>query len=237
MASTNQSTLPRIELPARAKSPFRSILIRLIIVLACIVVTAILVYVDRDGYRDNDKTGLNSLLDAFYYATVTLSTTGYGDVTPVSEGARLVNIVVITPLRFLFLIVLVGTTIEALTERSRREWRFARWRRKVKRHTVVVGYGMKGRSAVSALKDQGIAAESIVVVYINGGNVKSATADGCVGVGGHARSASRRLLQRVFSLAIFPPIGVAAYALASRIRQGPITEAQLFPPTFVSAGG
>jgi voltage-gated potassium channel len=188
VASTNQSTLPRIELPARrAKSPFRSILIRLIIVLACIVVTAILVYVDRDGYRDNDKTGLNSLLDAFYYATVTLSTTGYGDVTPVSEGARLINIVVITPLRFLFLIVLVGTTIEALTERSRREWRFARWRRKVKRHTVVVGYGMKGRSAVSALKDQGIAAESIVVVDINGGNVKAATADGCVGVVGDAR--------------------------------------------------
>jgi hypothetical protein len=32
----------------------------------------------------------------------------------------------------------------------------------------------------------------------------------------------RGLLQRVFSLAIFPPIGVAAYALASRIGQGPV---------------
>ena len=54
MAGSNQSTAPRIELPARrAKSPFRSILFRLIIVLTCIVVTAVLVYVDRAGYRDN----------------------------------------------------------------------------------------------------------------------------------------------------------------------------------------
>lgn len=156
-------------------------------VLACIVVTALLVYLDRDGYRDNDKIGLAGLLDSFYYATVTLSTTGYGDVTPVSETARLINIIIITPLRFLFLIVLVGTTIEALTERSRQQFRYARWRRRVKRHTVVVGYGMKGRSAVSALKDQGARAESIVVVDLNGGNVKEATSDGCVGVVGDAR--------------------------------------------------
>lgn len=162
-------------------------MVRIAIVLACIVVTAVLVYADRAGYRDNEKTGLRTLLDAFYYATVTLSTTGYGDITPVSESARFTNIVIITPLRFLFLIVLVGTTIEALTERSRRQFRFARWRRHVRKHTVVVGYGMKGRSAVSALKDQGISADSIVVVDINGGAVKAATADGCVGVVGDAR--------------------------------------------------
>lgn len=178
---------PRIELPERERGPLRSILVRLLIVFGCIVVTAVLVYVDRDGYRDNDKMGLSGLLDSLYYATVTLSTTGYGDITPVTERARLINIVIITPLRFLFLIVLVGTTIEALTERSRQMFRFSRWRRHVRRHTVVVGYGMKGRSAVSALKEQGTPAESIVVVDINGGVVKQATADGCVGVLGDAR--------------------------------------------------
>jgi hypothetical protein len=34
----------------------------------------------------------------------------------------------------------------------------------------------------------------------------------------------RGLLQRVYTLAIFPPIGVAAYALASRIGQGTVGE-------------
>lgn len=188
MARTfGRPTAPRLALPEREKSPFRSILVRIAIVLACIVVTGLLVYIDRDGYRDNDTMGLSGMLDAFYYATVTLSTTGYGDITPVTESARVVNIFIITPLRFLFLIVLVGTTIEALTERSRQQFRYARWRRHVKRHTVVVGYGMKGRSAVSALKEQGMSSESIVVVDINGGNIKAATADGCVGVVGDAR--------------------------------------------------
>ena len=59
-----------------------------------------------------------SLWDAAYYATVTLSTTGYGDIVPITELARITNIFVITPLRFIFLIVLVGTTIEVLTRRT-----------------------------------------------------------------------------------------------------------------------
>ena len=57
----------------------------------------------------------------------------------------------------------------------------------MKKHTVVIGYGMKGRSAVQALMDQGYPAGPIVVVDQNGANIKAATADGCVGVLGDAR--------------------------------------------------
>ena len=57
----------------------------------------------------------------------------------------------------------------------------------MKKHTVVIGYGMKGRSAVAALKDLGTKPEAIVVVDQNGANIKVATADGCVGVVGDAR--------------------------------------------------
>lgn len=181
----NQPTT-RIALPERDHGPTRGIVIRIAVALACIVATAVIVHIERGGYRDLDGP-LNSWLDAFYYATVTLSTTGYGDITPVSETARLTNTIVITPLRLLFLIVLVGTTIEVLTERSRNQFRYARWRRRVKKHTVVIGYGMKGRSAVAALIDQGCSAESIVVVDTDGVSIKAATGDGCVGVVGDAR--------------------------------------------------
>ena len=88
------------------------------------------------------------LLDCVYYATVTLSTTGYGDIVPYSDSARLINVLLITPLRVLFLIILVGTTLEVLTERTREEWRLNRWRTTLRDHTVVVGFGTKGRSAV-----------------------------------------------------------------------------------------
>lgn len=176
----------RLALPERTRGPLRAIVVRVAIALACVVITATIVYLERNGYKDGDGR-VGTWLDAFYYATVTLSTTGYGDIVPLSDAARLTNIIVITPLRFLFLIVLVGTTIEVLTERSRQQFRYARWRRRVKKHTVVIGYGTKGRSATAALIDQGCPPESIVVVDTNGANVKLATADGCVGVVGDGR--------------------------------------------------
>jgi voltage-gated potassium channel len=181
-----KETLARLALPEREHGPIRAIVVRVGVAFACIVITAAIVYFERDGYRDLDDR-VTSWLDAFYYATVTLSTTGYGDITPVSDTARLTNIIVVTPLRFLFLIVLIGTTIEVLTERSRQQFRYARWRRRVKKHTVVIGYGMKGRSAVSALIDQGCPAETIVVVDTDSVHIKQATGDGCVGVVGDGR--------------------------------------------------
>lgn len=184
-----KQTGSRIAFPERERGPLLAIGVRLTVALLCILVTAGAVYTERNGYRDvRGASGhVETMLDAFYYATVTLSTTGYGDITPVTEPARLANILLITPLRFLFLIVLVGTTIEVLTERSRQQFKYARWRRRVKKHTVVIGYGMKGRSAVQALLDQGYPSGNIVVVDTNGANIKAATAMGCVGVLGDAR--------------------------------------------------
>ena len=177
---------PRLMLPVKEHGPVRAIGTRVFIAVMCIVITTVVVYVERADYKDLEGT-VDTWLDALYYATVTLSTTGYGDITPVTPAARLTNIVVITPLRFIFLIVLVGTTIEVLTERSRQQFRTNRWRKRVKKHTVIVGYGMKGRSAVQALIDQGYPADHIVVVDQNGANIKAATGDGCVGVLGDAR--------------------------------------------------
>ena len=185
-AMQSSEAAARIMLPERVRGPLRALLIRVLMAAACVFVTTTVVYSERAGYRDLDHT-LDSWLDALYYATVTLSTTGYGDITPVSDSARLTNILLITPLRFLFLIVLIGTTIEVLTERSRQQFRYALWRRRVKKHTVVIGYGMKGRSAVAALKDQGHDASKIVVVDTNSTNIKAATSDGCAGILGDAR--------------------------------------------------
>ena len=58
--------------------------------------------------------GQVSLIDAIYYATVTISTTGYGDITPIAQHARIINAIVVTPLRIGFLVLLVGTTLEVL---------------------------------------------------------------------------------------------------------------------------
>ncbi|MEU7475786.1 potassium channel family protein [Lentzea sp. NPDC042327] len=172
-----------VRMPDQVQSPVRAILKRVVGAMAALLLAVLIVYLDRDGYRDVNEDGV-SLLDAFYYATVSLSTTGYGDITPASSTARLVNVLVITPLRVLFLIVLVGTTLEVLTERSRQALRIQKWRRVVRDHVVVVGYGTKGRSAVAALLGDGVDPGSIVVVDTVQESLDAATAKGLVVVHG-----------------------------------------------------
>ncbi|WP_091941761.1 potassium channel family protein [Trujillonella endophytica] len=173
--------------------PLRQVWRRVLLALAVLVVVVLIVWLDGDSYRDGDERGL-TLLDSFYYATVTLSTTGYGDITPVTEAARLVNIIVITPLRIMFLIVLIGTTLEALTARSREEFRIRRWRSSVRQHVIVCGYGTKGRSAIRALRANGTPAEQIVVVDTDERLVEEATTTGLTGIVGDA--GRREVLKR-----------------------------------------
>lgn len=71
----------------------------------------LIVVLERKSYTDS-LDGDVSVIDALYYTTVTLSTTGYGDITPITEGARLINALVVTPMRLLFVVVLVGTTLK-----------------------------------------------------------------------------------------------------------------------------
>lgn len=177
-----------VRLPAVGLDPVRSIIRRVLVALVVLAGVVFVVWLDRDGYRDTSD-GSVDLLDAVYYSTVSLSTTGYGDITPVSDLARLVNILFITPLRVLFLIVLVGTTLEALTSRGREQLRLNRWRRRLRDHTVIVGYGVKGRSAAATLVSNGYPAERIVVVDPRAEAVAEANDRGLVGVLGDATRA------------------------------------------------
>lgn len=174
-----------IHFPALAQEPLRALVRRVLAALGLVLLIVVVVYLDRDGYRDVNEDGV-TLLDAFYYAVVSLSTTGYGDITPVTESARLVNVLVITPARVLFLIILVGTTLEVLTEQYRTNLRLTRWRKTVKDHVIICGYGTKGRSAISALLETGFDKQRIVVVERNPAVIRQATSAGLVVVEGNA---------------------------------------------------
>ncbi|MBJ8338332.1 potassium channel family protein [Antrihabitans sp. YC3-6] len=174
-----------LRIPEGATSPWVAIGRRVVLAFGLLFLAATIVYLDRDGYRDSQEDGL-SYLDALYYATVSLSTTGYGDITPLTPSARLINILVITPLRIFFLILLVGTTLAVLTERSRQAFKIQRWRRSVRNHTVVIGYGTKGRTAVDAMLGDGVSPSDIVVVDTDAGMLEAASGLGLVTVHGSA---------------------------------------------------
>jgi voltage-gated potassium channel len=157
------SDAPAITFPTRATHPLRSIARRLGIAALATLFIAVLAYAGRAGYRDADGTPL-TMLDAIYYATVTLTTTGYGDITPISPSARAITAFIVTPVRIIFLIVLIGTTLELLTERYREARAANRWRRNVNEHTIVIGYGTTGRGAIDALMATGTARTDIVII-------------------------------------------------------------------------
>ena len=171
----------------RKLSPIKNVILRIGVAAATLVITAMVVYFQRTCYADGSVIGELSWIDSFYYATVSLSTTGYGDIVPICESSRVVNVLVITPLRFLFLIVLVGTTIEVLTKKTRTEIRSRQWRKKVENHTIIIGYGVKGRSAGKALLDAGYDPNTIVVVSPDRESCDLATRDGLVAFVGDGR--------------------------------------------------
>ena len=73
-----------IRMPAPDRTaPLLAIARRLALALAVVLVNWLLVIGERGSYTDN-VDGSVSVTDALYYTTVTLSTTGYGDITPVT---------------------------------------------------------------------------------------------------------------------------------------------------------
>lgn len=176
-----------VSIPENTESPWWLIGKRVLMAVVALCLAVLIVYLDRGGYKGGGgPDGEMTLVDCFYYATVSLSTTGYGDVTPYTQQARLINTLVITPLRVVFLILLVGTTLSVLTEQSRQAFKIQRWRSVVRNHTVVVGYGTKGRSAVAAMLADEVDAGDIVVVDTDPQALKAAAARGLVTVNGSA---------------------------------------------------
>jgi voltage-gated potassium channel len=174
-----------VELPAGRAHPLRTIGLRLALAVGLVALVALLAYLGRDGYIDPEEDSI-SLLDAFYYSTVTITTTGYGDIRPVSDGARLVTTVIVTPARVLFLILLVGTTLEVLTQRTRDAIRLSRWKRTLNDHVIICGFGTKGRAAADTLLGHGYKPEQIVVVDESPSARDKATSMGMSAVAGSA---------------------------------------------------
>jgi voltage-gated potassium channel len=194
---TSARSIPgQLRLPDRERSPWWELTRRLLIALGILVFTFLLVYLDRGAYRDNGSPAEHTVgfVDALYYTTVTLSTTGYGDVVPVAEHARLINAFLVTPLRIAFLVVLIGTTLEVLATQGRERLRNARWRKHMESHVVVIGFGTKGRSAVDTLVNNEVDRESIVVVDPSNVALGEAHTDGLAVVTGDATR--REVLRR-----------------------------------------
>lgn len=182
---TNGPAIDLVRLPRLQRAPLAAVSRRVAFAFGLVVFVAVVVRLGRGGYVDVTGDPI-SFLDALYYASVTVTTTGYGDITAISDGARLATLLLITPARILFLILVVGTTVEVLTDQSRQLILTRRWRQRVNDHFVICGFGSTGRSAAQELLDRGIPASSIVAVDRSEDALEEATRLGLVAVLGDA---------------------------------------------------
>jgi voltage-gated potassium channel len=176
---------PVVHLPAAESSPGRRLAARMVAAAALLAFVTLVAYLGRDGYRDLNGTPVG-FLDALYYSTVSITTTGYGDITPVTDEARLLTTILVTPARIVFLIILVGTTIEVLAERTRTAVRERIWRSTLKDHTIVIGFGTKGRAAVETLLARGVDRDRIVVIDQHPDAIEEAARAGLAAIHGSA---------------------------------------------------
>ncbi len=155
--------------------------VRLALAGIIIVIVTLAVYVGGDGFVDNSHPGHRlTLVDSIYYAATSLTTVGYGDVVPVSSQARLLNSVLLTPIRLLFLVLFFGTAYEVSVFFMRRaeERDVHDLNKRLDKHTIICGYGTTGRAAASTLISQGKPKEKIVIIDRNREAVDRAIADG-----------------------------------------------------------
>jgi len=119
-----------------------------------IFIAGIMLYVFEG---DNDNPNIQNLFDAFYWALITISTVGYGDIAPVTPEGRIVTmLIIITGIGLISFVtsIIVSSFSERLS--VLREGRVIQDVGKKKRITVICGYGLLGRLVAEGLEKDGV---------------------------------------------------------------------------------
>jgi voltage-gated potassium channel len=110
---------------------------------------------------------------------ISITTTGFGDIAPISDKARLVEAVIVTPIRFAVLFIFIGAAYTFVIKRGWEKWRMARIQEQLHDHIVVLGYGVSGSEAVAELIARGTDPHCIVVMDTDPERLAAAEEAGC----------------------------------------------------------
>jgi voltage-gated potassium channel len=161
-----------------ALSNWAQFAIRMAIAFALLAVIIGFHWIERDSLRDNID-GHISFADVIYFTMISATTTGYGDIVPVTEQARLFDALIVTPIRIFFLLILAGTAYTFVIKRLWSKWVMQRLQQNLTGHIIVAGYGTSGSEAINELIARGTPPKDIVVVDCEAEAAEAAEALGC----------------------------------------------------------
>ena len=179
--ATDKLQLQHIFRPLKRASKWpiwADVLARLSVAFFLIAIVVLVHWIDRAGLKDSHD-GHISFLDVVYFTMISVTTTGFGDIAPVSDRSRLIEAVIVTPIRIMVLFIFVGTAYNFVLKRTWEKWRMARIQAKLTDHCVVLGYGTSGAEAVRELIARGTDPSCIVVIDQSGNRIAEAEAMGC----------------------------------------------------------
>jgi voltage-gated potassium channel len=164
---------------------WKTLMYRVLLVIGLLSLAIAVHWFDRAGLKDNHD-GHVSFLDIVYFTSISVSTTGYGDIVPVTTTARMFDALVVTPIRVFVVLIFLGTAYSFLIKRTWERWQMSRIQQKLTGHTIVCGFGVSNRQAVRELILRGCDCERIVVVENDDEALAEAEAMGCTTLKGDA---------------------------------------------------
>jgi voltage-gated potassium channel len=136
---------------------------RVLLVLGLLLLAVAIHWLEREGLKDSFD-GHVSFLDVIYFTMISITTTGYGDIVPTSDRARMFDAFVVTPIRIFFVLIFIGTAYTFVFRRTWDRWRMERIQRNLSNHIIIAGFGTSGAEALDELLARGASPQEIVVV-------------------------------------------------------------------------
>lgn len=189
--NANNPAERRLKVPGRRlfvggeRSVRKTLAMRATLVLLLFSVVIAVFWFDRDGLRDN-YDGAIDFGDVVYFTMVSVTTVGYGDIVPVTRQARLVDALLVTPIRLFIWLIFVGTAYQLVLQRLIEDFRMRKLQARLQGHVVLCGFGHAGRCAAAELVARNFDKQHILVVDIDQERIEHAAELGYIGILGDA---------------------------------------------------